>query len=166
MWPQRQSHMDLGCSSPCRRLHHPRVHQVYRASSSLLTPSSLALFLLHRMTERPGLGGALKSSLSKTPDMDKDTRLLPALSKLPLNTSRGGTSTISPGNASQCLVLLTLKVWTGLESPFLTRNLCASVCRQRVRRCDRAENRAPGQQPAHPAAQKLPFRQNGDSDHL
>lgn len=53
-----------------------------------------------------------------------------------------------------------------MESPFLTRNLCASVCRQCVRRRDRAENRAPGQQPAHPAAQKLPFRQNGDSDHL
>lgn len=49
---------------------------------------------------------------------------------------------------------------------FLTVNLCALVCRQRVRRCDRAEDRSPGEQPAHPAAPQLPLRQNGDADAL
>lgn len=52
------------------------------------------------------------------------------------------------------------------SSTFLTRNLCASVCRQCVCWCDRAENRPRGEQPAHPTAPKLPFRQNGDADNL
>lgn len=50
MWLQRQSHMDLGRSSPCRRLHHPQAHQpvasqVYRTRSKPGPCSQLLLLL-------------------------------------------------------------------------------------------------------------------------